>query len=82
MIDPDFDPYNIIEQHAEAISNLIVAMRDASDTQLKATKAMKEFNNGLVKMYTEMKQLEHRIARLERQHYAFEQTTADNCPKQ
>ena len=80
MLDPEFDPYDIMANHAEAISNLIRAVKDNSNSQVKISAAQKELSNSLVKMYTEMKDLEHRVTRLERQYNAFEQTTADNRP--
>lgn len=81
MIDPDFDPYDIMANHAEAISNLINAVKQQSDSQLKASEAYKELSHSVVRIYTEMKHLDHRIKRLERAQDAFEQATTDNRPK-
>ena len=81
MLDPEFDPYDIMANHAEAISNLIRAVKDNSNSQVKISAAQKELSNSLVKIYTEMKDLEHRVTRLERQQNAFEQSTADNRPR-
>jgi len=81
MLDPDFDPYDVMANHADAISNLIRAVKDNSTSQVRISAAQKELSNSLVRMYTEMKDLEHRVTRLERQHNAFEQTTADHRPR-
>jgi hypothetical protein len=81
MLDPKFNPYDVLASHAEAISDLIVSLKDASETQVKASALLKEYNNALIKMYTEMKSFDHRIKRLERQYNAFEQTPTNDSPK-
>lgn len=81
MIDPDFDPYEILANHAETLSSLIKATKDNSVNHLKLSQANKDLSDSLVRLFTDMQQLQHRITRLERQHRAFEQATADHRPK-
>lgn len=81
MIDPDFDPYDILANHSQAISNLITAVKDHSNNQLKILEANKELNHSMIRIYTEMKNLDHRIKRLERAQDAFEQTPTNNRPE-
>lgn len=81
MLDPDFDPYDILANHSQAINNLIGAIKDNSHNQLKMAEANKDLNNSMIRIYTEMKSMDHRIQRLERQYNAFEQTPTNNRPE-
>ena len=81
MLDPDFDPYDILANHSQAISNLINAVKENSQNQVRLAEAHKEMNHSLIRIYTEMKNLDHRIRRLERGQDAFKQTTADDRPQ-
>ena len=74
MFDPDYDPYEMIEELARNLRWQSEIVEGVTKTQVTA-------NNNILALFKELHNLNDRIAKMEAELYAIKQTPTNNRPR-